>query len=80
MLAACAGNPVLQEIERIKCKRSTAYFLTVYGHLFEPRKRKRKSGLGGEFVLFERQVQLLEAMKACLERDDEGPKSDLVVP
>jgi hypothetical protein len=78
--AACANNPTLQQIEKIKCKRSTPYFLVVYGHLFEPRKRKRKTGLGGEFVLFERQVQLLEAMKACLETEDEGPKSDLVVP
>lgn len=80
IIAECAANPQQQQVERIKCKRSTAYFLTVYGHLFEPRKRKRKSGLGGEFVLFERQVQLLEAMKACLEHESDGPKSDLVVP
>ena len=80
ILEECAANPVQRQIELIKCKRSTAYFLTVYGHLFEPRKRKRKSGLGGEFVLFERQVQLLEAFRTALECEAEGPKSDLVTP
>lgn len=80
ILEECAKNPAMRQVELIKCKRSTAYFLTVYGYLFEPRARKRKSGMGGEFVLFERQVQLLEAMRDCLEAEEEGPKADLVVP
>jgi hypothetical protein len=76
----CENDPEEQDIEIGKCRASTAYFLTVWGHLFEPRKRKRSAGYGGEFILFAKQVELLDAMQECLTTQDEGPLSDLVVP
>jgi hypothetical protein len=75
----CERDPALQEIEREKCKRSTPYFLAVWGCLFEPRKRKQKVGYGGEFIPFAKQVDLLDTFRDCLASEGEGPLSDLAV-
>jgi hypothetical protein len=75
----CENRPDLQEMEREKCRRSTPYFLAVWGCLFEPRKRKQKVGYGGEFIPFAKQVDLLDTFRDCLSSEGEGPLSDLAV-
>jgi hypothetical protein len=73
-------NPEEWAYELGKCKTSTAYFLSIWGNLFEPRKRKRSAGYGGEFIPFAKQVEVLDAITECLAVEDGGPRSDLAVP
>lgn len=63
-----------------KCALSAKYFTTVWGHLFEPRARKRRKGLGGRFIPFAKQVELFDAIGHCLTLDEDGPLTDLAVP
>ena len=74
---ATATDKTQQQIELIKCANSRAYFMTVYGTLHEP--RRRKSGAGQPpFIPFEKQVELLDLLDACLHAE-EGDDQDAVV-
>lgn len=68
-----------RKIELEKCRRSTAYFVAVWCSMFEPRRRLRKKGYGGEFIPFAKQVELFEAFERCLLEEDGGPLADLAV-
>ena len=75
-VAACS-DPTQQKIELVKCRDSRAYFMTVYGTLHEP--RRRKSGAGQPpFIPFEKQVELLDLLDACLHAE-EGDDQDAVI-
>jgi hypothetical protein len=78
MVASCEGNTVRQDLENHKCSLSPAYWLAVYGKLYEPRKRKRLSGVDTRFIPFARQVEMLDFFQQCL-REDDGPLVDGVV-
>jgi hypothetical protein len=77
-VASCEGNTVRQDLENHKCSLSPAYWLAVYGKLYEPRRRKRLSGVDTRFIPFARQVEMLDFFQACLKEDD-GPLVDGVV-
>ena len=74
----CADDEMQQRIEHRKCSLSPAYWLTVWGVLYEPRRRKRIRGTDTPFIPFCRQVELLDFFQACLAEDD-GPLVDGVV-
>jgi hypothetical protein len=74
----CANDPVRQQLENHKCSLSPAYWLAVYGKLYEPRRRKRLSGVDTRFIPFARQVEMLDFFQTCL-REDDGPLVDGVV-
>ena len=74
----CADNPDHQRIEDRKCAQSPAYWLTVWGVLYEPRRRKRIRGTDTPFVPFPKQVALLQFFQQCLDTPD-GPEVDGVV-
>jgi hypothetical protein len=70
-------NRRLQAIEREKGAADPAYFISVYGWIVEPRRRKASiSGLGGSgtkpWILVERQVQLLRWIRWVEEQEDEN--------
>ena len=75
--ADCENNPRRQEIELELCRRSRAYFMTVWGTLHEPRRRKSAQG-DPPFIPFAKQVELLDQLEAAL-HSDEGDDQDLVV-
>lgn len=74
----CADNSDHQQIENRKCAQSPAYWLTVWGVLYEPRRRKRIKGTDTPFIPFPKQVDLLQFFQDCLAEDD-GPLVDGVV-
>lgn len=69
-LLAVKENPKLAEIERRKCALDPAYFLVMYGYLYEPRKGSGRGGYN-PWVPFEKQVQLVRWFQACMAADDE---------
>ncbi len=77
-VAECANDPQQQNLETMKCARNPAYWLTVWGVLYEPRRRKRLAGTDTPFVPFPRQVDMLAFFQTCL-REDDGPLVDGVV-
>lgn len=62
----CADNEVQQQIERVKCQLSPAYWLTVWGVLYEPRRRKRVKGTDTPFIPYPKQIEMLNFFEACL--------------
>ena len=76
--AAAESDKTQQQIELLKCANSRPYFLTIYGTLHEP--RRRKSGVGQPpFIPFEKQVILLDELEAALHAE-EGDDQDIVAP
>jgi len=65
-----AENPDLIPIELRKCENDPAYFMAMYGTLFEPRSRNRRGGYI-PWIPFARQVQLIRWWQACMMADDE---------
>ena len=63
-------HPRIADLERKKCANDPAYFITVYGHLYEPRRRGKRSGTI-PWIPFERQVQMIRWWQECMEADDE---------
>jgi hypothetical protein len=76
VLADVTDNKRLEHVEREKCSHDPAYFISVYGYIVEPRKRKSGSGLGGSgtkpWVLVERQVQMLRWIDWVQQQEDEN--------
>lgn len=75
--ADCADDRQRQLVELELCRRSRAYFLTVWGSLHEPRRRKSIKG-DPPFIPFAKQVELLDELDAALHAE-EGDDQDLVV-
>jgi hypothetical protein len=75
--AQCANDPRQQEIETMLCARSRSYFLTIWGTLHEPRRRKSAKG-DPPFIPFEKQVILLDELDAAL-KAEEGDNQDLII-
>ena len=75
--AAAAANKTQQQIENIKCAQSRSYFMTIYGTLHEPRRRKSNVGQP-PFIPFAKQVELLDELDAALHAE-EGDDQDVVV-
>lgn len=75
--ARCAADPKQREIELEFCRRSRAYFLTVWGTLHEPRRRKSMKG-DPPFIPFAKQVDLLDQLELSL-KAEEGDDQDFVV-
>lgn len=74
--ADCANNPRRQAIEMELCRRYRPYFLTIWGTLHEP--RRRKSAIGSPpFIPFAKQIELLDALEAAL-NSEEGNDQDVV--
>ncbi len=71
LLADIKRFPQLEIIEWRRCKNDPAYFVTMYGYLFEPR---RNGGRGGysEWIPFERQVQMIRWWQSCMAATDEN--------
>lgn len=63
-----ATHPELIPLEREKCRRSPAYFLSVWGWIFEQRTERG----GGEkaWLLFPAQVQMMDWLDARMECED----------
>ena len=63
-------DPRQEHIERKRCKLDPAYFLAVYGWLYEPRKGKGRGGFN-PWIPFERQVQMVRWFQCLMVADDE---------
>lgn len=73
----CATDKRQRDIELALCANSRAYFLTIWGTLHEPRRRKSAKG-DPPFIPFAKQVELLDQLDASL-RAEEGDDQDFVV-
>jgi hypothetical protein len=74
--------PDVEEMRRIQthlCTVSPAYFLTIYGHIFEPRRRFVTGWV--PFIPFAYQVDLLDTIEEAFARggDIRDPRGDIVV-
>jgi len=63
-------------VEMEKCRRDNAYWLTVWGTIFEPRNRSEGSGFI-PFIPFEKQIQLFRELDWVRGQEDE--KADVVI-
>jgi hypothetical protein len=74
--ALCATDERQRQAELMMCARSRAYFLTIWGSLHEPRRRKSQDG-SPPFIPFAKQIDLLDALDAALQAE-EGADQDVV--
>ncbi len=63
-------HPELEQVERRKCAMDPAYFVTMYGYLYEPRNNNGRGGYR-PWIPFERQIQMIRWFQACMTADDE---------
>lgn len=77
----CAKDVRQQMIEKERCRRDTAYFITVWGVIFEPRKVENAPPEWKPFILFPFQVHMVRWIDYILELDVEGSngRSDGVI-
>jgi hypothetical protein len=75
--AKCATDQQQREIELLLCARSRAYFLTIWGTLHEPRRRKSAVG-DPPFIPFAKQVDLLDQLEEGMQAE-EGDDQDVIV-
>jgi hypothetical protein len=68
---AAVAHPRLAQLEWRKCANDPAYFIAVYGYLYEPRRRGKRSGTI-PWIPFERQVQMIRWWQACMAAEDES--------
>lgn len=60
----------LENVEKRLCALDPAYFLVMYGYLYEPRKGQGRGGFN-PWIPFERQVQMVRWFQCLLVADDE---------
>ena len=70
VLRELEAHPELERIEWLKCQHDIAYFINVYGWIFEARGNRGRGGYT-PWVLFERQVDLIRWFEACMAAIDE---------
>jgi hypothetical protein len=75
--AACATDEVQRQAELMLCARSRAYFMTIWGTLHEPRRRKSAVG-DPPFIPFAKQVDLLDQLELGMQAE-EGDDQDVIV-
>jgi len=73
---ACTQNPAAAELERERCRRSAAYFLAMWGTIYEPRTRGGRGGYN-PWIPFARQVEMLDWIEHVMVQD--GADADGVV-
>lgn len=69
---ACAADVAQQKIERELCRRDTAYFLCVWGVIFEPRTVENEPPAWKPFILFPFQVQMVRWIEFTLTLNPES--------
>lgn len=74
----CQNNIPNQRAEWIKCKRDTAYFITVWGVIFEPRTADGDPPAWKPFILFPFQVQMVRWVEEVLQTQDKGRGDGIV--
>jgi hypothetical protein len=75
--AQCAGSETQRQAELLLCARSRAYFMTIWGTLHEPRRRKSAVG-DPPFIPFAKQVDLLDQLELGMQAE-EGDDQDVIV-
>lgn len=63
---ACAADVAQQNVERELCRRDTAYFLCIWGVIFEPRSVENAPPSWKPFILFPFQVQMVRWIEHIL--------------
>jgi len=74
----CSQYPDLIPIERYYCSQDFAYWLTIYGTIFEPRQDRNALGGGNlPFLPFAKQIDMMRWAEGCLTA--KGPEADGIV-
>lgn len=62
--------PELEIVEKRRCANDPAYFIAMYGYLFEPRNNNGRGGYN-PWIPFERQIQMIRWVTDAMQSDDE---------